>query len=76
MNEENEEEKENTMKESLEGIGQIIAGELEIIGGILTADPITQAEGKFNVETGNLHLERSDELAGSENDDEESNQTE
>ena len=47
-------------KEKLEAVGQIILGEIEKIGGILTADPITQAEGDYNLEAGSLHLENAD----------------
>lgn len=67
MNEENEEQ--DGGKEKLGGIGQIIAGELEIVGGILTADPITQAEGEFNVEAGNLRREVADDLEKTESDE-------
>lgn len=60
MTDENVEQ--NSTKEKLEGVGQEILGELEIIGGILTADPIAQAEGEFNVEAGTLRRENSDAL--------------
>lgn len=74
MTDENEEQKETT-KEKLEAVGQIIIGELEAVGAILTADPISRAEGEFNVEAGNLHLESSDALTETE-ETEKSNQTE
>ena len=75
MNDEIEETKEHSTRENLEALGQLIAGELELVGGILTADPISQAEGEFNVEVGQLHLETTDELAeGDETND--ANQTE
>jgi len=45
----------NHTKENLQSVGQMIIGELEAIGGILTGDPLTRAEGEFNVETGVLH---------------------
>lgn len=70
-----EEKEGSSTKEQLEGIGQIIAGELEIIGGILTADPITQAEGEFNVEAGNIHIEAGEALENAEEAEKE-NQTE
>ncbi len=41
--------------ENVESVGQIILGEIEKIGGILTGDPITQAEGEFNIGAGSLH---------------------
>lgn len=74
MTEENEERKETT-KDKLEAVGQIIIGELETVGGILTADPISRAEGEFNVEAGTLHLESSDALEENE-ETEESNSKE
>jgi hypothetical protein len=67
MTDENVEKK--TIKEKLEGIGQEIIGELEIIGGILTADPIAQAEGEFNVEAGHLRHEASEKIAETESDE-------
>jgi hypothetical protein len=45
----------NHTAENLESVGQMILGELETIGGILTGDPLTRAEGEFNLETGSLH---------------------
>lgn len=62
MNNEIEEENESSTRESLEAIGRVIAGELEFVGGILTGDPISQAEGEFNVEAGSLQLENADAL--------------
>lgn len=65
MNNENTEIEENEINhtaENVESVGQIILGELEKIGGILTGDPISQAEGDFNVEVGNLHLESNEAL--------------
>ena len=54
-------------KEKLEAVGQIIVGEIEKIGGILTGDPVTQAEGDYNLGAGSLHLQdaeaASDEAA-------------
>ncbi len=57
MTEEKKNEKENPVIEKLEAAGQIIIGELEKIGGIITADPLTQAEGDFNIEAGIKHRE-------------------
>ncbi|MCD9187646.1 MAG: hypothetical protein LUM44_14600 [Pyrinomonadaceae bacterium] len=62
MAEENEQEKNKTV-ENLEAVGQIILGEVEKIGGILTGDPVTQAEGDYNIEAGNLHYDSSEALA-------------
>lgn len=66
MVEENENNETNTTLEKAESIGQIIVGEIEKIGGILTADPITQAEGDFNITAGTLRKENADTLEESE----------
>jgi uncharacterized protein YjbJ (UPF0337 family) len=57
-NKETEEEKEG----KLSGFSQFIVGELETIGGVLTGDPLTQAEGEFNVEVGSVREEIEDEM--------------
>ncbi|MGI8788333.1 MAG: hypothetical protein ACR2HG_11295 [Pyrinomonadaceae bacterium] len=75
MTEENKERKETTLTEDLKAVGQIIVGGIETVGGILTADPITQAEGEYNVEAGNLRqeaaesLEKGEEMRRSEESD-------
>lgn len=48
------------LKEKITGLGQKIIGEIEEIGGVLTADPITQAEGEFNVEVGTIREDLED----------------
>lgn len=55
----------HSLKEKITGLGQKIIGEAEIIGGALTGDPTTQAEGEFNVEVGEIRegLKKSDEEA-------------
>ena len=58
---------EDETTEKAEGIGQQILGELEIIGGILTADPVTRSEGEFNVETGRIHHLASEDLHSADN---------
>lgn len=40
------------LKDKIGGIGQMIIGEIETIGGIITGDPVTRAEGEFNVAVG------------------------
>ena len=45
------------LKEAITGFGQKIIGEIEEIGGALTGDPTTQAEGQFNVEVGEIREE-------------------
>ena len=58
MTEESKNENEiNHTTENLKSVGQMIVGELETIGGILTGDPLTRAEGEFNSSTGSLHQE-------------------
>ena len=70
-NETNEAES-HPLRDGLSGLGQKIIGEIETIGGILTADPNTQAEGEFNVEVGDLREGIEEDLdAGNEKDREE-----
>ena len=45
-------EEDSSLKQNIGGIGQMIIGEIESIGGILTGDPLTRAEGEFNVTVG------------------------
>jgi uncharacterized protein YjbJ (UPF0337 family) len=56
------------LKDKLTGLGQVIIGEVETIGGVLTGDPVTQAEGEFNVEVGTVREELED--AGVDDDTE------
>lgn len=51
------------------GLGQKIIGEIETIGGVLTGDPITQAEGEFNVEVGEIREEVEEDLEPNEEKD-------
>ncbi len=69
MTNENNEHKKNRIKENLEAVGQMIIGEIETVGGILTGDPVTQAEGEFNVEVGSLHQESNKVLTALENNE-------
>lgn len=64
-----EEEKTNHTTENIESVGQMIIGEIEKIGGILTADPITQAEGDYNLEAGKLHQEANKNLTAIDNNE-------
>ncbi len=57
---ENDTEREGGLKEKISGLGQKIIGEIETIGGVLTADPTTQAEGEFNVEVGDIREDLED----------------
>jgi uncharacterized protein YjbJ (UPF0337 family) len=56
-------------KGRVSAFGQQIIGEIEAIGGILTGDPITQAEGEFNLEVGEIRRE-IEEGETNKNDDE------
>jgi uncharacterized protein YjbJ (UPF0337 family) len=73
--EENEPPKadEHTLRERVSGFGQKIIGEIESIGGILTGDPNTAAEGEFNVEVGTVRSEL--EETSEENEEAESDET-
>ena len=57
-----DDEPKHTLKSRITGLGQEIIGDLEIIGGVLTGDPITQAEGEFNVEVGTVREELEESL--------------
>ncbi len=73
MTEEIKEHEENTTIEKLESVGQIIMGEMEKIGGILTGDPISQAEGELTEDAGSLRYETADAM---EEEEEENKPTE
>ena len=67
---------ESTTKEKIEGIAQVIIGEIESLGGVITGDPTTSAEGDFNVQVGTLHQEAAESLAQTEeNEDSDSPKT-
>lgn len=73
MSNENEDPKGNasestSIKDSITALGQKLIGEVEMIGGILTADPNTAAEGEFNLEVGELREEIEEDLENSEPD--------
>jgi hypothetical protein len=57
---------ENSTKEKLEGIAQVVIGEIESLGGVITGDPVTSAEGDFNVQVGTLHQESAEALDNAE----------
>jgi uncharacterized protein YjbJ (UPF0337 family) len=56
------EQEKHGLKERISGVGQVIIGEIETIGGVLTGDPATQAEGEFNVEVGSVREEIEEDL--------------
>ena len=67
MTEEKENQEQAGLGENLKAVGQIIIGEIEAIGGILTGDPVTRAEGDFNVEVGTRHQKSNKNLTAVEN---------
>jgi uncharacterized protein YjbJ (UPF0337 family) len=55
MNQDKNEDTETPgLADKISGLGQKIIGEIETIGGVLTGDPITQAEGEYNAEVGDV----------------------
>jgi len=56
------ENKEDENDSKLSGFSQFIVGELETIGGVLTGDPLTQAEGEFNVEVGTVREDIGEDI--------------
>jgi uncharacterized protein YjbJ (UPF0337 family) len=66
MTNEPEEENKKGLRDKISGSAQFIIGEIETIGGVLTADPITQAEGELNVEVGTVREEIEADLEKSE----------
>jgi len=53
---------ESGLTDNISGLGQKIIGKIETIGGVLTGDPITQAEGEYNVEVGEVREEIEKDL--------------
>lgn len=70
---EQEETEVNHTTENLESVGQMIIGGIETVGGILTANPVTRAEGTYNLEAGELHQEANKNLTAI--DESETNKT-
>jgi len=68
-NETESEEEKHSLKEKISGLGQFVIGEIETLGGVLTGDPTTQAEGEFNVEVGTVREEIADDLEETEGHD-------
>ncbi len=67
--EENEDGEKRGLADRISGLGQKIIGEIETIGGVLTADPITQAEGEYNVEVGDMREDLEEDIAESTSHD-------
>lgn len=61
--EENEDSGKHGLADKISGLGQKIIGEIETIGGVLTGDPITQAEGEYNAEVGDVREDLEEDLA-------------
>ena len=59
---------EHRFREKVSGFGQKIIGEIETIGGVLTGDPNTAAEGEFNLEVGKIREELEEEHVVDEDD--------
>lgn len=51
----------SSLTDNVSGAVQKIIGEIEQVGGALTGDPITQAEGEFNQEVGEIREELEEE---------------
>jgi len=59
---------EHGFREKVSGFGQKIIGEIETIGGVLTGDPNTAAEGEFNLEVGSIREGLEEEHVVDEDD--------
>ena len=68
MNSPKENEEGPTLAEKISGGVQRIIGEIEEVGGALTGDPNTIAEGEFNQEVGDIREELEDEGVEEETD--------
>jgi uncharacterized protein YjbJ (UPF0337 family) len=50
-----------SLTDKISGFGQKIIGEIEEVGGALTGDPNTVAEGEFNQEVGDIREDLEDD---------------
>jgi uncharacterized protein YjbJ (UPF0337 family) len=57
-----EEKEDHGLADKVSGLGQKIIGTIENIGGVLTGDPNTQAEGEFNAEVGDVREDIEEDL--------------
>jgi uncharacterized protein YjbJ (UPF0337 family) len=57
-----DEKEDHGLADNISGLGQKIIGTIESIGGVLTGDPITQAEGEFNAEVGDVREDIEEDL--------------
>jgi len=70
MNDQEKDERdEHGLSDSVSGLGQKIIGKIETIGGVLTGDPITQAEGEYNVEVGDVREDLEEDIEASDEDE-------
>lgn len=66
MSEQEKDDEKHGLADRVSGLGQKIIGEIETLGGILTGDPITQAEGEYNVEVGDVRQELEEDMEDSD----------
>lgn len=64
-----EEEKIDPNEENISATGQIILGEIEKIGGILTANTTAQEQGDYNIKVGKMRKEVAEDLSETESDE-------
>lgn len=57
-----EEREEGGVRRVVSGLGQKVIGAVEEVGGILTGDPNTAAEGEFNIEVGDAREDAEEGL--------------
>jgi uncharacterized protein YjbJ (UPF0337 family) len=60
-----EKKEDHGLADKVSGLGQKIIGKIETIGGVLTGDPITQADGEYNAEVGDVREDLEDEIGES-----------
>ena len=60
----------SSLKGKISGAAQAILGEIEQLAGVITADPLAQQEGEFNVEVGELREEIESDLKEDRDSDE------
>ncbi len=61
-----EEKEDHGLGDNVSGLGQKIIGTIESIGGVLTGDPLTTAEGEFNAEVGDVREDLEEDLEASD----------
>jgi uncharacterized protein YjbJ (UPF0337 family) len=62
MSAQNENGEKHPIADNISGLGQKIIGGIEELGGILTGDPNTAAEGEFNIEVGDVREDVEEDL--------------